>query len=107
MALHQNATGLQCPDCGRTFDAYLDSLKPGDECPSDDCPSKKIKLITTRMLRDATTSVDSAAKIIAQLNEEGVFVDIQAIRSAANQARQAAMGLDQLCGFVEAERIRR
>lgn len=31
---------LQCPDCGRDY-AGDDELKPGDKCPSDDCPSKE------------------------------------------------------------------
>lgn len=48
----------QCSACGRDFAPYENTVKPGSQCPSDDCPSATIK---RRELKDFRTHVRSGA----------------------------------------------
>lgn len=57
-----------------------------------------------RVLADAKESLVCATKIVARLGEGCALtpaVDISSLRTAANQARQAAQQLDQLVGMLD------
>lgn len=59
---------------------------------------------TERALVDAQESLHCATKITGRMGEAPLnpHNDISALRTAANQARQAAQQLDQLVGMLEA-----
>lgn len=66
--------------------------------------TEKLERVKKRLVREANDSLDSSKAIVTRLvvGVDSDQADIQAVRSAANQARQAAMNLDQLCGLLEA-----
>lgn len=59
-----------------------------------------------RWFSDAVDSLTSAATSVNRIVERGanpVLDDLQGIKTAANQARQAAKELDTLAGMLEVE----
>ena len=56
-----------------------------------------------RWMNDAISSLTSACSIAQRVGIDPKLEDIQAVKSAANQARQAAKELDTLSGMLEVE----
>ena len=56
-----------------------------------------------RWMNDAVSSLTSAVTLVRRISIDPKLADIQAVKSAANQARQAAKELDILTGMLEVE----
>lgn len=54
-------------------------------------------------MNDAVASLTSACTLVQRIGIDPTLNDIQAVKSAANQARQAAKELDTLTGMLEVE----